>query len=69
MKIVILKKDEMVIKKKEYIDMLIKMAKLEERANMFNYFSINDIRKLLELSKFNESEVEEYNSFSIERIM
>ena len=54
MKIVILKKDEMIIKQKEYIDMLIKISKLEEQASPFHKYSMNEIREMLGFPKIND---------------
>ena len=56
MKIVILKNDEMIIEKKEYIDMLVKIGKLEEQASPFHKYSINEIREFLGFPPINKEE-------------
>ncbi len=50
MKITIIKNDEMIIKKKEYFEMLIKISELKEQASPFHKCSINEIRNFFGLS-------------------
>ena len=50
MKITIIKNDEMIIKKKEYFEMLIKISELKEQASPFHKYSINEIRNFFGLS-------------------
>lgn len=51
MKIIILKNNEMTIKKKEYYDLLIENSKLKEQASIFHKYSINEIRTFFGLPK------------------
>lgn len=45
MKIIVLKSDEMIIRKEEYINMLKKINELKEKASPFYKYSINEIRE------------------------
>ncbi len=56
MKIVILKNNEMIITRKEYVDMLVKISELEAKAKIVDYLSINDIRTLFNLPRINEDD-------------
>ena len=51
MKIIILKNNEMIIKKKEYYDLLIKISKLKQQTSIFYKYSINEIRTFFGLPK------------------
>jgi len=45
MKLIIIRKDEMIIKKEEYTNMLKEINKLKEKASPFYKYSINEIRE------------------------
>lgn len=51
-----IKDDEMIIKKREYYNLLIENAKLKEQASPFHNFSINEIRQILGFSKLGPEE-------------
>ena len=45
MKLIIIRKDEMIIRKEEYINMLKEISELKEKASPFYKYSINEIRE------------------------
>lgn len=45
MKLTIIRKDEMIIRKEEYINMLKEISELKEKASPFYKYSINEIRE------------------------
>ena len=56
MKITIIRKDEMIIRKEEYINMLKEMEELKEKANPFYKYSMNEIREYCGFPKIKEKE-------------
>ena len=45
MKLIIIRKDEMIIRKEEYMNMLKEINELKEKASPFYKYSINEIRE------------------------
>ena len=52
------KDDEIIIKKREYIDLLMENLKLREQASPFNKYSIDEIREMFGFSKIELEEKE-----------
>ncbi len=53
-----IKDDEIIIKKREYIDLLMENLKLREQASPFNKYSIDEIREMFGFSKIELEEKE-----------
>lgn len=51
MKLIIIRKDEMIIRKEEYTNMLKEIEELKEKASPFYKYSINEIREYFGLPR------------------